>query len=105
MQAARDGAASRGAGPDVPPLMIPKELLRRLDALARRMGLPTAALGTLLLEAAVNEEERRFARERRAAQELEAVLVRAILRGDYDPAAGTHKVSGRSGPPPDGERR
>jgi hypothetical protein len=83
----------------VPTLMIHKELRRRLNTLARRVGLSTTALGNLLLEAAVNEEERRFAREQRAAKDLEALLVRAILRGDYDPAtAVTHARSARSGP-------
>lgn len=81
-------------------LMIHKELRRRLDTLARRVGLSTTALGNLLLEAALNAEERRFAREQRAAKDLEAVLVRAILQGDYDPATSvTHDMSGRSGPP------
>jgi hypothetical protein len=84
----------------VPTLMIQKELLRRLDTLARRVGLSTTALGNLLLEAAVNAEERRFAREQRAAKDLEAILVRAILQGDDDPAtAVTHERSVRSGPP------
>jgi hypothetical protein len=80
--------------------MIHKALLRRLDTLARRVGLSTTVLGNLLLEAAVNEEERRFAREQRAAKDLEAILVRAILQGDYDPATSvTHEMSVRSGPP------
>jgi hypothetical protein len=80
--------------------MIHKELLRRLDTLARRVGLSTTALGNLLLEAAVNADDRRFAREQRAAKDLEAILVRAILRGDDDPAtAVTHERSVRSGPP------
>jgi hypothetical protein len=84
----------------VPTLMIQKALLRRLDILARRVGLSTTALGNLLLEAAVNAEERRFAREQRAAKDLEAILVRAILRGDDDPAtSATHERSVRSGPP------
>jgi hypothetical protein len=80
--------------------MIHKELQRRLDTLARRVGLSTTALGNLLLEAALNAEERRFAREQRAVKDLEAILVRAILRGDYDPATSvTHEISARSGPP------
>jgi hypothetical protein len=80
--------------------MIHKELLRRLTTLARRVGLSTTALGNLLLEAAVNDEERRFAREQRAAKDLEAILVRAILRGDYDPTtSATREMSVRSGPP------
>jgi hypothetical protein len=83
----------------VPTLMIQKALLRRLDILARRVGLSTTALGNLLLEAAVNAEERRFARDHRVAKELEDVLVRAILRGEYDPAvSGTYARSGRSSP-------
>jgi hypothetical protein len=57
---------------------IHKVLVRRLATLARRMGLSPTALANLWLEAAVNEEERRLARE------LEAVLVRAIRRGEYD---------------------
>jgi hypothetical protein len=81
-------------------LIIHKALLRRLDTLARRVGLSTTALGNLLLEAAVNAEERRFARDHRVAKALEDVLVRAILRGAYDPAAAiTHASSTRSGPP------
>jgi hypothetical protein len=68
--------------------MIHKELRRRLDTLARRVGLSTTALGNLLLEAALNAEERRFAREQRAARDLEAILVRAILRGEYNGNAG-----------------
>ena len=83
----------------MPTLMIYKALLRRLDTLARRVGLSTTTLGNLLLEAAVNEEERRFAREQRAAKDLEALLVRAILQGDYDPATSvTHARSTQSGP-------
>jgi hypothetical protein len=38
------------------------------------------------LKAAVNQAERQLARDQRVAKELEAVLVRAILRGEYDPA-------------------
>jgi hypothetical protein len=68
--------------------MIHKELRRRLATLARRVGLSTTALGNLLLEAALNAEERRFAREQRAVKDLEAILVRAILRGEYDGQAG-----------------
>jgi hypothetical protein len=80
--------------------MIHTQLRRRLDTLAKRVGLSTTALGNLLLEAAVKEEERRFAREQRAAKDLEAILVRAILRGDDDPATSvTHERSVRSGPP------
>jgi hypothetical protein len=76
--------------------MIPRALGRRLDTLARRVGLSTTALGSLLLEAAVNDEERRLARDQRVARELEAILVRAILRGGYDGQAGAP----RSRPPP-----
>lgn len=84
----------------MPTLVIHKALLRRLDTLARRVGLTTTALGNLLLEAAVNAEERRFAREQRAVKDLEAILMRAIRRGDYEPAtSATHERSGRSGPP------
>jgi hypothetical protein len=80
--------------------MIYTQLRRRLDTLAKQVGLSTTALGNLLLEAAVNAEERRFAREQRAAKDLEAILVRAILRGDYDPATSvTHERHVRSGPP------
>ena len=100
----------------MPTLMIHKALLRRLDTLARRAGVSTTVLGNLLLEAAVNEEERRFAREQRVARELEAILVRAagpalaqtkptpavdaaVVRGDYKPAAtGPHERSDQSGP-------
>jgi hypothetical protein len=80
--------------------MIHQTLWRRLDTLARRVGLSTTALGHLLLEAAVNAEERRLARDHRVVKELEDVLVRAILRGEYDPATAiTHASSTRSGPP------
>jgi hypothetical protein len=81
-------------------LMIHKALLRRLDTLAKRVALSTTALGNLLLEAAVNEEERRFAREQHAAKDLEAIRVRAILQGDFDPATSvTREMNVRSGPP------
>jgi predicted transcriptional regulator len=81
-------------------LMIRQDLVRRLDQLARRTGLTTTALANLLLEAAVNDEERRLAHDQRVTRELEAILVRAILRGDYDPATTvTHERSDRSGPP------
>jgi hypothetical protein len=80
-------------------LVIHKELMRRLDQLARRTGLSPTALGNLLLEAAVTEEERLRARDQRVAKEVEEVLVRAILRGEYDPAvSGTYARSGRSSP-------
>jgi hypothetical protein len=85
---------------DMSTLMIHKELMRRLDKLAKRTGLSTSALANLLLEAAVNDEERRLARDQRVTRELEAVLIRAILRGEYDPTTSvTHETSGRSGPP------
>jgi hypothetical protein len=45
-------------------------------------------------------EERRLARDHRVVKALEDVLVRAILRGEYDPATAiTHAGSTRSGPP------
>jgi hypothetical protein len=98
--AARNGPDARGAGLDMPTLMIHQALRRRLDILARRVGLSTTALGNLLLEAAVNAEERRLARDHRVVKALEDVLVRAILRGEYDPATAiTHARSTRSGPP------
>jgi hypothetical protein len=81
-------------------LVIHKVLMRRLDQLARRTGLSPTALGNLLLEAAVTEEERLRARDHRVAKALEDVLVRAILRGEYDPATSvTHERRVRSGPP------
>jgi predicted transcriptional regulator len=61
-------------------------VVRRLDRLARQTGLSTTALATPFLEAAVNRAERQLARDQRVAKELEAILVRAILRGEYDPA-------------------
>ena len=67
-------------------LAVRQDLVRRLDTLARRTGLTTPALATLFLEAAVNRAEQQLARDQRVAKELEAVLVRAILRGEYDPA-------------------
>jgi hypothetical protein len=89
----------------MPTLMIHQALRRRLDTLARRVGLSTTALGNLLLEAAVNAEERRLARDHRVVKALEDVLVRAILRGEYDPAvSGTYAWSGRSDPPGDARR-
>jgi hypothetical protein len=68
------------------PLTIRQDLVRRLDRLARRTGLTTTALANLLLEAATNHAEQQLARDQRVAKELEAILVRAILRGDYNPA-------------------
>lgn len=76
-------------------LMIHQELRRRLDRLAKRMGLSTNALANLWLEAAVNDEERRLARDQRVTRELEAVLVRAILRGEDDRSARTPGVTPR----------
>ena len=76
-------------------LMIHQELRRRLDRLAKRMGLSTTALANLWLEAAVNDEERRLARDQRVTRELEAVLVRAILRGEDDRSARTPGVTPR----------
>jgi len=80
---------------DMSMLMIPKELRRRLDRLAKRMGLSTTALANLWLEAAVHDEERRLARDQRVTRELEAVLVRAILRGEDDRSARTPGVTPR----------
>jgi predicted transcriptional regulator len=82
-------------GMDMSTLMIPKELRRRLDRLAKRMGLSTTALANLWLEAAVHDEERRLARGQRVTRELEAVLVRAILRGEDDRSARTPGVTPR----------
>lgn len=76
-------------------LMIHQELRRRLDRLAKRMGLSTNALANLWLEAAVHDEERRLARDQRVTRELEAVLVRAILRGEDDRSARTPGVTPR----------
>ena len=67
-------------------LTVRQDLVRRLDTLARRTGLTTTALANLFLEAAVNQAEQQLARDQRVAKELEAILVRAILRGEYDPA-------------------
>jgi predicted transcriptional regulator len=67
-------------------LTIRRDVVRRLDKLARRTGLTMTALANLFLEAAVNSAEQQLARDQRVAKELEAVLVRAILRGEYDPA-------------------
>jgi predicted transcriptional regulator len=72
-------------------LMIRQDVVRRLDTLARRVGLTTTALANLVLEAAVNAEECRLARDQRGTRELEAILVRAILRGDDDPAAAVKR--------------
>lgn len=71
-------------------LTIRQDVVRRLDKLARRTGLTTTALANLFLEAAVNQAEQQLARDQRVAKELEAVLVRAILRGEYDPATSVH---------------
>jgi predicted transcriptional regulator len=61
-------------------LMIHKALMRRLDKLAKRTGLSTSALAHLWLEAAVNEEERRLARDQRVTRKLKAVLDRFLSR-------------------------
>jgi predicted transcriptional regulator len=82
-------------GIDMSTLMIHQELMRRLDRLAKRMGLSTTALANLWLEASVNDEERRLARDQRVTRELEAVLVRAILRGEDDRSARTPGVTPR----------
>jgi predicted transcriptional regulator len=71
-------------------LTVRQDVMRRLDTLARRTGLTTAALANLFLEAAVNRAEQQMARDHRVVKELEAVLVRAILRGEYDPATSVH---------------
>jgi DNA-binding transcriptional MocR family regulator len=78
---------------DMSTLMIPKELMRRLDRLTTRMGLSTPALANLWLEAAMNDEERHLARDQRVTRELEAVLVRAILRSEDDRSARTPGVT------------
>jgi predicted transcriptional regulator len=67
-------------------LTIRQDVVRRLDTLARRTGLTTPVLANLFLEAAVNHAEQQLARDQRVAKELEAILVRAILRGEYAPA-------------------
>lgn len=95
MKAALSGLIPRGVGIDMSTLMIHQELRRRLDRLAKRMGLSTNALANLWLEAAVNDEERRLARDQRVTRELEAVLVRAILRGEDDRSARTPGVTPR----------
>jgi predicted DNA-binding protein len=95
VKAALSGLIPRGVGIDMSTLMIPKELMRRLDRLAKRMGLSTTVLVNLWLEAAVNDEERRLARDQRVTRELEAVLVRAILRGEDDRSARTPGVTPR----------
>jgi hypothetical protein len=71
-------------------LAVRQDLVRRLDTLARRTGLTTPALANLFLEAAVNRAEQQLARDQRVAKELEAILVRAILRGEYDPATSVN---------------
>jgi hypothetical protein len=81
-------------------LTIRQDVVRRLDKLARRTGLTTTALANLFLEAAVNRAEQQLARDQRVAKELEAVLVRAILRGEYDGTAGGPQR--RHQPPTDG---
>jgi predicted transcriptional regulator len=85
---------------DVSTLMIRKDLVRRLDRIARRAGLSTTALANLWLEAAVNGEERWLARDQRVIKELEAILVRAILNGDYNGNVGEPQ---RRHQPPQGE--
>jgi predicted transcriptional regulator len=95
VKAALSGLIPRGVGIDMSTLMIPKELRRRLNRLATRMGLSTTALANLWLEAAVHDEERRLARDQRVTREREAVLVRAILRGEDDRSARTPGVTPR----------
>jgi hypothetical protein len=67
-------------------LVIRTDVVRRPDRLARHTGLTTTALANLFLEAAVNRAEQQLARDQWVAKELEAILVRTILRGEYDPA-------------------
>lgn len=67
-------------------LVIRTDVVRRLDRLARHAGLNPTALANRFLEAAVNRAEQQLARDQRVAKELEAILIRAILRGEYDPA-------------------
>jgi hypothetical protein len=81
-------------------LVIRKDLVRRLDRIARRAGLSTTARANLFLEAAVNDEERWMARDQRVIKELEAILVRAILNGDDDGNDGEPQRRHR---PPQGE--
>jgi hypothetical protein len=76
----------RGGGMNSATLTVRQDLMRRLDTLARRTGLTTTMLAHLFLEAAVNQAEQQVARDRRVVKDLEAVLVRAILKGEYDPA-------------------
>jgi hypothetical protein len=85
---------------DVLTLVIRKDLVRRLDRIARRAGLSTTALANLFLEAAVNDEERWLTRDQRVIKELEAILVRAILNGDYDGNAAERQRQHRA---PQGE--
>jgi hypothetical protein len=84
---------------DVSTLMIRKDLVRRLDRIARRAGLSTTALANLLLEAAVHDEERWLARDQRVIKELEAILVRAILNVGIS-LPKVNDASGRARPPP-----
>jgi hypothetical protein len=71
-------------------LTIRQDVVRRLDTLARRTGLTTTALANLFIEAAVNQAEQQLARDQRVVKELEAILVRAILRGEYDLATSVN---------------
>jgi predicted transcriptional regulator len=79
--------------------VIRTDVVRRLDRIARRAGLSATALANRFLEAAVNHEERRLARDQRVIQELEAVLVRAMLHGADD---GNTDAPPRRQPPPPG---
>lgn len=67
---------------------IRDDLVRRLNQLARRKGLSVTKLVNLYVEACVNHEEQMMARDQTVVQELEAVLVRAILKGDDDGTSG-----------------
>jgi hypothetical protein len=83
---------------DVLTLAIRKDLVRRLDRIAKRAGLSTTALANLFLEAAVNDEERWLARDQRVIKELEAIPVRAMLNGDDDGNAAERQCRHRNPP-------
>ena len=63
---------------------IREDLVRRLYQLAKRKGVSMTRLVNLYLEACVNDEEQQMAHDQTVIKELEAVLVRAILKGAYD---------------------
>lgn len=60
--------------------MIREELIRRLYRLSRAKRLTMTELVNLYLEACINHEEQQMATDRTVVKELEAVLVRTILR-------------------------